>query len=349
MSRKQVATRKHLAPGLTRHKLDNSHSPTSGAPDSDGTTSSNEIVAGRSSRTDTQRRELDLLHHYCTSTHRSLGDAFQIPFPVWQTFVVQEAFKHDFLLNGIFAIAALHVANEKIAVRSGYDIIAAEYLEDALATFRGLLLRISVEKVRALFAFAILLCVNLFGQLQSTIAGMNWKTLLEKLDAIFECLDGVRKILVAGEDHLLNSPLGSILEQLSQEPSVCPDPDIRNQLQKLKELSQLETLHLPDSAAKKNFYDRIITELESCWVHEVLVIHWFAKAGKEFQTDLQKGEAMAKLLLAYWGTTLHALDRHWYAKGLGRVIVDMATKNLKTTSSEMEIMSNWTRQKVGLD
>ncbi len=189
----------------------------------------------------------------------------------------------------------------------------------------------------------------MLGQLQSTIAGLNWEGLLEKLDAVSECLNGVRRLLIAGEDHLLNSPLGCILAQLTQEPNICPDPDIRDQLQRLKKPSHLETLLLPNSATKKHFYDRIIIELESCWVHEVLVIHWFAKAGKEFQAYLQKGEPMAKLLLASWGTTLHTLNRHWYTKDLGRVIVDMATKNLKSPDSQMVILSTSLRQKVGLD
>ncbi len=114
MSRKYVATIENLAPGLNLHKLDTFQLLISRAPESDTTTSSNEVVASRFSRSETQRRKLDLLHHYCTSTHIGLGDAYQIPFHVWQIFVVQEAFKHDFLLNGIFAIAALHVANEKL-------------------------------------------------------------------------------------------------------------------------------------------------------------------------------------------------------------------------------------------
>lgn len=351
LSRKHVATKEKASP--RRHL----HLPALGSfqlaatllPESAVATRSEEVEASRFSRTEPQRLELDLLHHYCTSTHRSLGEAFQIPYHVWQTFVVHEAFQHDFLLNGIFATAALHLAHEKMATDSRHDIMAAEYLGDALATFRRLLLHISADNVQALFAFAILLCVNMLGQLQSAITGLNWGGLLERLDGIFECLDGVRRLLSTGEDDLRNSPLGCILAQLSQEPGICPDADIRDQLQRLKELSHVAALHLPTADAKKDFYDRLIVDLESCFVHEVLVLHWFAKAGKEFQTDLRNGDAITKLLLAYWGTTLHALNRHWYAKDLGRVVVDMATKNLSSTESQMGILSRWTRQKVGLD
>ncbi|KIX01520.1 uncharacterized protein Z518_09246 [Rhinocladiella mackenziei CBS 650.93] len=124
--------------------------------------------------------ELELMHHYSTSTYKSCVGVSDntIAADIWQRFVPMQGLKHDFLLHGILAFAALHMATKLkqstaedasesrepdvsfllISGRSPsfYFRKALEYQNMAFASFHSVLPDVTQANCDAVFAFSIL-------------------------------------------------------------------------------------------------------------------------------------------------------------------------------------------------
>lgn len=96
-----------------------------------------------------------LLRHFITYTARTLSDRSNAK-EIWRTSVIDCAFEFPFLLQGILAIAALHIASQDSSQGERLSIVAASKQNMALSDFRGQLENITEENCHALFAFSFL-------------------------------------------------------------------------------------------------------------------------------------------------------------------------------------------------
>ena len=292
--------------------------------------------------------ELELLHHYSSSTHHAMGCLFELGDDIWQVYVVQEGFKHDFLLNGIFSLAALHIASQNVEPSSTFTLKASEYLEVALGKFRILLSVIQADNVDALFAFAIIISASMMVQLQaSSVADIGWSCLVDKVKVVFECLLGVRKIVITGGQWLQNGPFCCILARLNQKEGVLLEPGPRSALLRLKNLSSNGSVCF--SEPQKQLYSKVVDGLEACWLRRIFAMDWIIDAGTDFLVELRKEVPLAKLVFAHWGVSLHKLNHIWWAKGVGHSIVEHSTNGLEYPGTRFDVSMRWTRQQVGLD
>lgn len=78
---------------------------------------------------------------------------------IWRLVVPCEAFEHDFLLDAILGMTALHRAFERVEQKSHWTEIALEYQNRALSRFNLLINNITPDTCHAAFGFAI---TNLF-------------------------------------------------------------------------------------------------------------------------------------------------------------------------------------------
>ena len=294
--------------------------------------------------------DLELLHHYTTSTYKTLSDIFESGDSLWQVRVVQEGLRNEFLLNGIFFLAAIHVSRVCGGCHSRYKIKASEYLKPALRTFRQLLRDLQVRNVDAMFAFAVILTVSMIVQLQpSTHQDSSYSSLIDRVAVVFEYLHGARKIVVSSSPILYDGPFGSFLSGLLRKEGKLSEPELEDGLLRLRRVHEEKLLSATLSASQQQLYSELIENLESCWLRRIFAVEWLNDAGKAFQVELQKGESVAKLLLAYWGAALHALDQLWWARGVGRHVVEQATQDLGVSSTAVEESVQWARQRVGLE
>ncbi|CAI7666253.1 unnamed protein product [Penicillium bialowiezense] len=94
--------------------------------------------------------DMRLLHHFTSCTNGA--EAHQ----TWATTVVQLAFTHPFLLQGILALSALHMASLKADEKAKFSILAASKQDAALKDFRSQLDNITPQNCDAIFAFSFL-------------------------------------------------------------------------------------------------------------------------------------------------------------------------------------------------
>ncbi|KAF1811793.1 hypothetical protein P152DRAFT_51606 [Eremomyces bilateralis CBS 781.70] len=112
------------------------------------------------------RDDLHLFHHFSHFTSQTITD--QIPLQkLWQFEIPIIALKHDFLLNGLLAVSALHIAHVKTQKNdlSGRDELykaAAHWQGQALSLYRVNMESITIANCHALFAFSLLLICQVF-------------------------------------------------------------------------------------------------------------------------------------------------------------------------------------------
>ncbi|KAL3420152.1 hypothetical protein PVAG01_08651 [Phlyctema vagabunda] len=104
----------------------------------------------------------ELLHHFTTSTYATMAcnpGADQ----VWQVTAPTIAMKQPFLLHGILACAALHLASLHPQHRESYLFTAAQHQDQALSGFRQVVsVPVTEENGDAVYAFTNLLVVYVF-------------------------------------------------------------------------------------------------------------------------------------------------------------------------------------------
>jgi hypothetical protein len=297
-------------------------------------------------------QELKFLHQYTIATHQNLTDIFETP-DLWQIDIVRDAFQHDFLLNGIFSLVALEEAQRNPESSAALSITSIEYMEPALRRFRTLLGDITAGNENALFAFSCIISLSTFAQLRpSSSAGLTWETLMDKLQAVLECVQGARNLVIASE--LWNKP-GPFLPYLSglQNKDVPElDWEVSHALDRLRFIHTDMTMRTVMISSKDELLSTAIDRLRDCWWRKVMSAEWLNDMSKAFLVELRNQDPVARLILAHWGASLISIDQYWWGAGTARNIVDCATQDLEQefVGGSLEFLDaiSWPRQYVGL-
>lgn len=109
-------------------------------------------------------REVELMHFYATTTYKSLSRG-EIDDHIWQLITPQEAFKHHWLLNGIFALTCLHQATLEHDDVKPWIEWAIQYQSNALHEFSHVLPNIVSENCEAAFLFSTLTTITCLAQM----------------------------------------------------------------------------------------------------------------------------------------------------------------------------------------
>ncbi|KAL4812142.1 hypothetical protein BDW67DRAFT_193980 [Aspergillus spinulosporus] len=151
-----------------------------------------------------------LMHHFTTSTCQTLATSRAVQ-ALWRCQVPELGFVHHYLLQMIFAVAALHMSRKTPSEAATYTLYAYQQYEASLRDSSVALSQISSENCHALYAVSVLAFVFEFGTLQHrksllynenglladwivhsrgvhTIIGSSWEHLVSGcLKQMFEC------------------------------------------------------------------------------------------------------------------------------------------------------------------
>ncbi|KIV77283.1 hypothetical protein PV11_09094 [Exophiala sideris] len=177
--------------------------------------------------------ELELMHHYSTSAYISCVGlrAHTETVDVWQKFVPSESLKHEFLLNGLLAFAALHIAkltrqpNPKVqsditgsflSSSSFYFQKALEYQNLAFESFHGVLQNVTPDNCSAVFGFSILtmlFAIAIPGIEDGGQGGPSTSSLnsMQSIFTLFEYLKGLSSIIEVSKESLHAGPFRVLL------------------------------------------------------------------------------------------------------------------------------------------
>lgn len=278
-------------------------------------------------------RELELMYRFSTRTYLTFSATGVSP-EVWKSFAVQEALEHDFLMDGLLSLAALHIAAEKELESGEYVRIALEYQNRALISFREALSHLTAENCNSTFACSV---IAMMSTLFSTGCILQ----------AFELLEGIRYVSKTGREWLQTGPFGPVFDLWFLPISSIQDSDINMALLELAAFN--DNLSSTATQERQATFTDAISHLHTCFSKDKeMVLLWLAMTGEEFMSGLKRHEPMAILIFLHWGVLLDRLHDEWWVEGAGKRLVEELALKLEEYGQVWVDMTIWARRQVGL-
>ncbi|CAG8284397.1 unnamed protein product [Penicillium salamii] len=297
-------------------------------------------------------RELELMHKFSTETYQSLCTTNSGHY-VWQIAIPRIALQYDFLMNGILALGALHIAAALEPPASlAYIDTALQYHSLTFAPYRFAVDHINPMNCEAVLAQSIITTVIGIAIPRVSSARGETTGITENIVVVFELLQGVKKIHRIGESWIKlelfarrrnnwdSSSMGldnetqvalDRLGTLNDESLASIDPDQH-------QINKEAIIHL------RHFSMRIANVVDAA-----NVLAWLAMVDKEFVDNVRRRQPLALLILMHWGVLLGELDgQHWWARDSGRALVSELLTTLQPADAQWAKAVAWPRNKMAL-
>ncbi|KAH6717726.1 hypothetical protein BKA61DRAFT_476235 [Leptodontidium sp. MPI-SDFR-AT-0119] len=296
--------------------------------------------------------DLELLHNYVTSTAFTIhtDPAMKI---AWRVNVPQVGFSYDFVMRGILALSALHMAHYKPDKREFYISQAMLQHQTGLRVATEVLASVTKENCTGVYAFSAL---TIFFTLASPrkaedllLVGENgmadWLFLVKGTSFIVNNYEGFLREGLLGPMFISGSRQSALRTQYIAEKSPQDDP--------LIELSGLVAQNSTDEANKHVYLAAIETLRKSYAFYNRPgpsgyetgdIFIWIFEVTEEF-LQLLRGHTQESLtIFAYFCVVLKRLDSHWWMQGWSTHLVSQIWNLL---DEEHRLWIRWPLEEIG--
>jgi len=284
--------------------------------------------------------DLKLLHHFTTKTYATL-DSLVSQQNIWRESIVQVGFQYPFLLRGILAISALHLATLNPDLRANFVIQASNQYSRALLDFQNVLHDVREENCAAVFAFSCLTVIHAFAVAQ---IHQPKEPILDFLNCM-RLAQGVVTVLQPHYSTLLVSELGPILEN-------GPKGGIQGEIREILQLRTLiESLPEDEHGKKAAAYLHAVDLLHSVSLESqnggegqsyiALLLSWPATLSPKFFTSLSILEPASLIILAHFAGVLGHKKGVWWIASWDTYIINDVDSRLSPDLLEWLV---WPRQ-----
>ncbi|KAK5797377.1 hypothetical protein VI817_003668 [Penicillium citrinum] len=297
---------------------------------------------------------LELMHKFSTETFRSLCVSAS-ELEVWQTSVPNLALKHEFLMNGILALAAMHIASSlESSDALKYLDIGLQRYNRSLKPFRDAIDSLTSQNCDAVFAHSIIMtAIGIASPRLTEIRDENL-SMTESMVVVFELLQGVKKIIQVGVGQSwINLELFSRGE-FWKNSSTSLDTDTESAMVQLERLN--DEIMTGIYASQHQINREIIAHLRHCYTKFKIepepapVLAWLAAVRKEFVESLRCRHPFSLLILMYWGVLLGELDgRRWWARDAGRALVTELLGALRPGDPRWQPALTWAQRRMSIE
>ncbi|CZR67151.1 uncharacterized protein PAC_17050 [Phialocephala subalpina] len=312
--------------------------------------------------------ELKLFHHFSTVTGTTLVHKDDGPRGLYhfQVLTPNLALQHQFLLETLMALTALHLAHLDPTTRDSWIRIAMTYHDRALVGFNEALANITPSNCEAATLSSIFVLI-----ITIAVMGMSRRNDTLELDAVSEVvglrklLQGVEIILVQSENTIQNGDFREWLQPMLdshhhkiavQDSGVSiaqkyweshPEdshPDSRLYHSLLESLNSLLALIFDQSGEHKETYQASCQYLQEAMrtfpSHHYFgsVLTWTLRIHPTFVELLEEKDTVACLIFVHWGVALHLIRDEWFARDAGAQIVRALLPSLDAALGENQEM-----------
>ncbi|KAK5197148.1 hypothetical protein LTR92_003086 [Exophiala xenobiotica] len=333
------------------------------------------FATGRDAATDIQRfdlLDLELVQFYSTRTYMTMSSRLSTHV-VWRDTVFTEALRHDFLLHGLMATAALHKATMQSKTSEAYaeySKLALAHQNAALAAYIPAVSKPNQDNGIALFCLSLFLSIWAFASKRLPEGLNSVKLELNQGDSpgvtlplhsptaefieIVMILRGVYAVIretdtwLQGDiEELLRYPQpgdlpphsADVVEAFELLAEAVDDPKVTHMLEG-KDASTSKTLYLEHLQRLRD-----ITRCRSVVEWDGHIFSWFIMAPAPFIQSLKRGEPWSLVLFAHWAGTFRCMDHHWWAIGWAyRLVVDISSLLDPAWAPYLE----WPKRQIGL-
>lgn len=299
--------------------------------------------------------DLELIHQYCTRTYMSISSRLST-HAVWRDKVFKEGLRHEFLLHGIMATAALHKASSFKENSDEYRKYASAGLihqNAALQEYSPLTASPTPDNANALFALSMLLTLITFaierlpddmknsGSSYLTLPEDNPEILLPHASStrdfimVISTLRGILLVIRQTQQYFE----GDISEfmRYPMKEDLPPHPhDVADVFEQLantainyRPVDLARTGMAPDNLSellyRRVIHLRDVTRCRSVIEWDSHIFSFLTAAEQEYIDLIKRGEPMALVIFAHWSACFRCMDHHWWAVGWGeKLVVDIS-------------------------
>ncbi len=285
------------------------------------------------------------MHHWCTKTCYGFSSRVS---DLFQGYVVEEAVKHEFLMESILALTCLHIAStqEDRVSAAKYASEGLQYQNNAVRPFHAALHDITPSNCHAVFACSVvIMACTIVSPLLPTSNHEKDTSTMESFLPLFDFVKGISSVVDISRDWLEVGPLAAMFNiKVLRVPEEVAT--IRPPFQRLRALVIHNTVTSNISPAVLEMYLRTIDQLEAATIKNNAV-PWLGFAGKEFIEQLRMRKPLALIIFMYWGFLLDRMEELWWAKYLGKRLVEELSEDLIGRGKEWEEATRWVMNLVG--
>ncbi|KAL1989058.1 hypothetical protein VTN96DRAFT_5821 [Rasamsonia emersonii] len=293
--------------------------------------------------------DLELLHHYSTSTSYTLSrhPALQT---VWRVRAPQIGFSSDFVLRGILAIAALHIAHLRPLDKEIYVSQAQVHHEAALQTVAPILPAVMDENCTALLLFSSLTCF--FSCARPRKPGDLLLVEGGQLSEWLVFFRATRTILHYDNAALRQGPMAPMFINGDRSVQLREARASEGQIY-VRELKQLIQEDVEDPAEvaiyfaaldelSKSFGVVMDPEGGRCEPSDVFV--WLMQVSDEFLARLRESRPVALVVFAYFCVIIRRLEWAWWLSGCS---VHLMAGLYQLLDNKYRVWLQWPMEQIG--
>ncbi|KAI9932500.1 hypothetical protein ASPWEDRAFT_47002 [Aspergillus wentii DTO 134E9] len=296
-------------------------------------------------------RDLELMHKFSTETYRSLCNDSS-DYHVWQIMMPRKALEYDFLLSGILALAALHMASAmEPAAALSYIDTALQYHNLAFSPFRKAIDNLTPLNCDAVFAHSLITTVIGIALPQLTAERDEGSSMTENIIVVFELLQGVSKILRISRPWLKTRFFPTRID-FWDEATLQVDSESGAAMDRLAVLN--DDIFANADTEHHRINKDAISLLRRCFgrfsspADAASVLAWLAAVDKVFVYRMRCREPFSLLILMHWGVLLGELHgQFWWAKNSGKALVSELLVALHPGDPRWDSSWRWPQQKLG--
>lgn len=296
----------------------------------------------------TRQEELCLVHHYIrsaqidTARHDSNSE-------LWKDMPFSDGLKHEFVLDAVLALAALHKSFVDFDNSKRYALACLHYQSRGFRAYQSCLTSIDEDNCHAMFSTSAL--INIINIAMSRGGPSLLATPpLETILANFKLLRGIKIVLSDTWDTVKEAHYKPIFSERVVPIDATLDKEVAFLLGELRQQahdvvgstksSNLELYHAAIDSLEVTF-----KKLEYC-MDVGAVVGWPTFLKEESEDLLRNHDPMMLLIFIHYGVLYLQLHDRWWAEDFGRRIIFGFSEILHAIDASWLPLTSWARAKA---
>ncbi|KAI9042808.1 Zn(II)2Cys6 transcription factor domain-containing protein [Aspergillus affinis] len=268
--------------------------------------------------------DLELFHHFITTTYSTFGDLSNKHRDIWQVHVPRSGINFPPIHHLTLAITALHLAYENPDRHDDYVTKADSHFTFGVRSVTNILSKLDFDNCQMIYLSAVLICFIYFARgprrgeylVFSETGQSEWLVLMR----------GVRYIVISRRVEIFSG----ILDPGKQgSPKMTPalETELNEQQTHLNAARRFLDQNVPES--EKELYlsamETLMTSFEEMYNIRSIrndganlmpaVIGWVYRLEETFVQRLEKKDSFALVILAHWSVMLKYMAPSWFMEG----------------------------------
>jgi hypothetical protein len=285
--------------------------------------------------------DIKLWHQFVTATAKTISRPWERELPVL-------ALSCDYLMHGILAAAALHLAYLYPDSRDKYEILSTQHQDLALKPFRHAMSNVTPENCNHLFAFSTLLTVFNVVPFRSTEFLVQFSDRLSDngLSNWIVFIRGCASIFQQAQSHIKSGPLGFLITQEDKMETATAggtryphDKDDKSLVYLTQHLLTMPSIKSTTTVEEMEAYSDAITRLRKLLAaasvasdmasKRTLSSIWLVTVADIFIRLLREQRPPAVIILAHYCLLLKRCEECWYMEHRAHDLFEAVRQGLR--------------------